>query len=79
MNVFGMEYLTFIIFEHFIAVSNLTGNWFCTPIIFKNPMKTSFSIRNILFLYTVVLVSIKTAYFLFEKRVIGIQKSIYIT
>ena len=27
------------------------GNWFCAPIIFKNPLKTGFSIRNILLQY----------------------------
>ena len=26
----------------------MIGNWFCAPIIFKNPLKSDFSIRNFL-------------------------------
>ena len=36
------EFLSFDIFFHTKAWPKLIGNWFCTPIISKNPIKTCF-------------------------------------
>ena len=33
---------------HTKSEQKVLGNWFCMPIIFKNPLKTVFSIKNIL-------------------------------
>ena len=40
---------TFDILLHTKAIPKLIGDGFCTPIIFKSPIKTKFSIRNKLF------------------------------
>ena len=50
------------------AVQKVTCSWFCTPIIFNNPLKPNFSIRNILFTICVGRVRIAIRYFLFEKQ-----------
>ena len=44
------------------------GSWFCTSMIFKNPIKTCLSIRNMLFTIYMVRVWIVTEYFLFKQQ-----------
>ena len=44
-----MGFLTYNILICTTAVPKGISNEFCTPIIFKNPVKTSFSMRNKLF------------------------------
>ena len=56
----GVEILVFSVLLKVIC------NWFCAPIIFKNPLKTSFSIRNILLQFVSGWIVIR--YFLFEKQ-----------
>ena len=66
---------------HAKAVLKEIGNWFCTLIIFKNPLKIGFSIKNILLTICAGWIPIVIGYFLFEKqafnglrKVIGLQK-----
>ena len=62
-NVFFFNFLVYLqyLFRHFLSYCtlNLNKKWwfnlFCTPIIFKNPLKTGFSIRYILILLQFVL------------------------
>ena len=79
----GEEFLAFNVLLHTKSRQQVIGNWFCTTIIFKNPLKTGFSIRNIPITICVVRVWIVTGYFLFEKqtfdgllKIIGIQISL---
>ena len=65
---------------HTKSEQKVIGNWFSTQIIFKNPLKIVFSIRNILITICVVGFWIVMRYFLLEKqtfhglfKVIGIQ------
>ena len=73
--MYGVGFLTFNILKVTKTVSNLICDWFYTPIIFNNPVKTAFSIRNILFTICVLRVWIVAVYFLFEKQsFIGLLK-----
>ena len=45
--VCGVWFLTFNIWTCIGAVLNIIGNWCCIPIIFKNPIKSDFSIKKI--------------------------------
>ena len=44
----GVKFLDFSVLLHTNSEQNEIGNWFHEPIIFKNPSKTGFSIRNII-------------------------------
>ena len=73
----GVEILAFDVLLRIESKQKAIGNWFCAPIIFKNPLKPGFTI-------CVGRVWIVIRYFLFEKhafnkllRVIGIQILIY--
>ena len=44
----GVKFLAFIVLLRIKSKQKVNGNWFYTPIIFKNPLKTDFSIKNIL-------------------------------
>ena len=43
-----VDYLTFDILLHSKSEQKVIGNQLCSPIIFLNPLKTDFSLRNIL-------------------------------
>ena len=80
MRCMWVEFLTFNILLYTKSVPNVIGDWFCTPKMFKNPIKTGFSVRNILFTICFWCLWIVNEYFLFEKqafhgllKVIGIQ------
>ena len=74
----GEEFLTFNILLCAKNVPKLI-HWLCKPIIIASPIKTGFSIRNLLFPFFVVRVWIEMAYFLFEKQIlIGFLKVIAI-
>ena len=45
---FGVEFLPFNVLLHTKSKQKFIGNGFFAPIIFKNPLKPGFSIRNIL-------------------------------
>ena len=45
----GLEYLTFDIFLHAKFEKKIIVNQICTPIIFKNPLKTCFFIKKYTF------------------------------
>ena len=47
----GVEYLTFDILLLVKFEKKVIGNYFFTPIIFKNLLKTGFSLRNTLITY----------------------------
>ena len=77
----GVEFLSFNVLLQHTKSEQKVLDWFCTQIIFKNPLRTGFSIRNILITICVRGVWIAMRYFLFEKlafnrlsKVIGIQK-----
>ena len=44
----GVEFLTINVLLHTNSEQKVIGNEICTQIIFKNSLKTGFSIRNIL-------------------------------
>ena len=75
----GVDYLPFDILLN-AKSEKVIGNTFCTPIIFKNPLKTCFFIKKYTF-YNLRRVRFDcNIYFLFEKqafngllKVIGIQ------
>ena len=79
-----MEFLTFNVLIHTKSEQKVLGNWFWAPIIFKNPVKTRFSIRlRNIFLQFVSGVFWCNKIFLIRKpgfygllKVIGIQKNI---
>ena len=67
IRVCGEEFLTFNIYLRIKAVQKVIVNWFCTPIIFKTPVKTGFSMRIIPITIYVGRVRIVKEYFFFEK------------
>ena len=58
----SVEILAFNVLLHIKSKQKVIGNWFCAPIIFKNPLNTGFST------ICVGRVCIVIRYFLFEKH-----------
>jgi len=64
----GVEFLTINVLLHTKSEQKVIDNKICTPIIFKNPLKPGFSIRNILLQFYIGRVWVGTVYFLFGKK-----------
>ena len=67
----GVEFLAFIVLLHTKSEQKVIGNWFYTPIIFKNSLKTCFFNKKYSFAICVGCVMIVIGYFLFEKEALN--------
>ena len=65
-----MEYITFDILLHAKSDQKVIENLFCTPIMFKNPLKTGFALRNILIIICVGCAWIVTYIFYLKNKVL---------